>query len=342
MLYEDLIKIIQSHFEDGLALVVGSGLSAAEGLSGMSNLASYLYTESKKLSNEGLKEWNKIQMLLDRNYGLESALYYQPPTSTIENWIISCICNLLIPEERDLFNNVFYGHHILRLSKFLDNIIVPSAGLSILTPNYDRIIEFACELSGYHVDTTALGLYAGYFDNQKSCMASCRGVRYRGKNPQLVHCSRAVVLKPHGSLDWYRYGDDARRCSIDLDQNSLIIPPGLNKYQAGYRTPFDKHRELANDYLNKASRFLVIGYGFNDDHLQTHLVKRIKEGVPTLIMTRSSNEVTKDLCATSKNCICLSKPQENNGVLVQINSECIHFKGPNIWDLGVMTEEALI
>ena len=37
-----LVTFVQEHFTDGLALVVGSGLSAAEGIPGMPALATHL------------------------------------------------------------------------------------------------------------------------------------------------------------------------------------------------------------------------------------------------------------------------------------------------------------
>ena len=40
--YDALVTFAQEHFTDGLALVIGSGLSAAEGIPGMSALATHL------------------------------------------------------------------------------------------------------------------------------------------------------------------------------------------------------------------------------------------------------------------------------------------------------------
>ena len=185
---------------------------------------------------------------------------------------------------------VLRGDRSLRLTTFLAKVLKPTSGLPILTPNYDRLIEVACEMAGFHVDTTAVGHYAGAFDHARSCMGSCRGITTRAKTTVLDHFPRAIVLKPHGSFDWYQFGNDARRCSLDLDAERLIITPGLNKYRAGYNSPFDKHRDLANDYIRQAGRLMVVGYGFNDDHLQTHLVKRIQDGTPTLILNRSVTE----------------------------------------------------
>ena len=45
--YDDLKRRLQSHLADGLVLVIGSGLSVAEGVSGMEQLASYLIENVK-------------------------------------------------------------------------------------------------------------------------------------------------------------------------------------------------------------------------------------------------------------------------------------------------------
>ena len=225
--YSALVKFVQEHFTDGLALVIGSRLSAAEGIPGMPALATHLSDAAGVLTGPDAVLWNQIK--------------------------------------------------------------------AVLTPNYDRLIEVACEMAGFHVDTTAVGHYAGAFDHARSCMGSCRGITTRAKTTVLDHFPRAIVLKPHGSFDWYQSGNDARRCSLDLDAERLMITPGTNKYRAGYNSPFDKHRDLANDYIKRAGRLLVVGYGFNDDHLQTHLVKRIQDGTPTLILNRSASSKVEKL-----------------------------------------------
>jgi hypothetical protein len=121
----------------------------------------------------------------------------------------------------------------------------------------------------------------------------------------------------------------------------LIITPGLNKYRAGYNAPFDKHRELANDHIKKATRLLVVGYGFNDDHLQTHLENQIKGGTPTLVLNRSLNTKTKKLTNESDRCVCLSRRQATTGAIVTTNGCEFEHDGPDLWDLSVLTKELL-
>ena len=332
---------MQEHFTDGLALVIGSGLSAAEGIPGMPALATHLSNGAGVLTGADAKLWNQIKAVLDANEGLEAALHKHPPSDTLEVWIAQRTCELLMPKEREVMSAVLRGDRSLRLTTFLAKVLKPTDGLPILTPNYDRLIEVACEMAGFHVDTTAVGHYAGAFDHARSCMGSCRGITTRAKTTVLDHFPRAIVLKPHGSFDWYQSGNDARRCGLDLDAERLMITPGINKYRAGYNSPFDKHRDLANDYIKRAGRLLVVGYGFNDDHLQTHLVRRIQDGTPTLILNQSVSSKVEQLAEESPRCVCLSKPRAWAGVAMVTKGHRFEHKGHDLWDLGVLAKELL-
>jgi len=337
----EVIKFIQQHFTDGLVLVIGSGLSAAEGIPGMTALADHLNSSASELSGDDAKLWANIAPVLAKE-GLEAALLKHAPTQTLEAWIVKKTCALLLPKEQEVIRSVIKGDRTLRLTAFLSKTLKPAGGLPILTPNYDRLIEVASEMAGFHVDTTAVGHYAGAFDNVRSCMGSCRGILQRGKATVLDHFPRAIVLKPHGSFDWYKQGSSAVRCTMDLDAERLVITPGLNKYKAGYEVPFDKHRELANNHINQSARLLVVGYGFNDDHLQKHLVPRISNGTPTLILTHTASPATKKLANESAQCVCLSSPVGFSGVAVTAKGVSFEEKGHELWDLGVLAKELLV
>ena len=339
--YDALVEIVQEHFTDGLALVIGSGLSAAEGIPGMPALALHLSTQAAELAGTDSELWAHIGAALEAGSGLEAALLQHPPTDSLEAWIRRNTCEFLMPKELEVMSAVLRGERVLRLTTFLAKVLKPTHGLPIVTPNYDRLIETACEMAGFHVDTTAVGHYAGSFDHARSCMGSCRSVTTRGRITVLEHFPRAVVLKPHGSFDWYRFGTDARRCTLDLDAERLMITPGLNKYRAGYESPFDKHRDLANGYIDRAGRLLIVGYGFNDDHLQTHLVKRVQDGTPTLILNRSISPNVERLAETSPRCFCLSRPTAGPGVAVVTKGSRSEQQGQDVWDLGVLARELL-
>jgi len=341
MNYEGVVSFVQDLFGDGVALVIGSGLSAAEGIPGMPELAKHLLSQKDTVPEADEKQWNQIAHVLAAGEGLEAALLKKTLSASLEGWIARETCTLLLPRERAVIGDVLTGGKSLRLTTLLSRVLKPSDGLPIVTPNYDRLIEVACEMAGFHVDTTAVGQYAGAFDHRRSCMGSCRGIAKRGRDTVLDHFPRAMVLKPHGSFDWYPVGNDARRCSLDLDLDRLIITPGLNKYRAGFKSPFDKHRDLANDYIKRAKSLLVVGYGFNDDHLQTHLTKRIQDGTPTLILNREVSPAVQKLARESPECVCLSKPSKAAGVAVLAGGQEFEREGKELWDLGILATEML-
>jgi len=339
--YDGFVEFVQSHFTDGLVLVVGSGLSAAEGLSGMGALAAHLSDRSDRLDGKDALLWGRIKEVLDDDGGLEAALLKHKPTPELERWIVEETCACLLPEERKVMAAAISGKQTLRLTMFLRKILKPQAGLPILTTNYDRLVEVACELAGLHVDTTAVGHYAASFDHQQSCMGSCRGMKKSGKYQVLDHFPRAIVLKPHGSFDWYQSANGPRRCSYDLPEPRMVITPGVNKYRQGYNAPFDKHRDLANDHIKQKSRLLIVGYGFNDDHLQTHLLNKIKGGAPTLIMNRTVTQKILDLTKESDYCVCVSQCSNCSGTAVQVGEKRFQKDDLDLWDLGVLTKELL-
>lgn len=301
MTFEEAIQFVQGHLTDGMLFVVGSGLSSAEGLPGMPDLATNLKASVSAITSSDRALWERISAALDAGDGLEAALIKFAPTPSLEAWIAETVCKILMPAERTVIREVIQGTRTLRLSKLLAKVLKSSNGLPILTPNYDRLVEVACEVAGFHVDTMVVGSYAGSFDPKKSCMGSCSGIIKRGKATVLDHFPRAIVLKPHGSFDWYRSGETVLHSKLELDGERMIITPGLNKYRAGYMFPFDMHREFANKHIDSCTRMLVVGYGFNDDHLQTHLERRIREGAPTLIVTRDASAKARQLSAEAPN-----------------------------------------
>lgn len=339
--FDHVTKRIQSHFTDSLVVVVGSGLSAAEGVPGMGRLAEHLHSRSTVLTGGDPALWGRIKGVLDMGEGLEAALLKHVPSDTLEEWIVKETCDLLTTHEHAIVSEVIAKGRVLRLTTLLQKLLKPKPGLPIVTTNYDRLIELACEMAGFHVDSTAIGHYAGSFDPDRSCMGSCRGIASSGKIATLDHFPRAVVLKPHGSFDWYKVNGTARRCCLPLDAERLVITPGLNKYQKGYGFPFDKHRELANDHINRAARLLIVGYGFNDDHLQVHLEERIRNGTPTLILTHTPTRKAMDIASTSSACVCLSKAKSWDGVAVLSKGVEFEHQGANLWDVEILARELL-
>jgi hypothetical protein len=328
----DIKKLLQGHFSDGLAVIVGSGLSAAEGISGMGPLAAHLLAEVGK-GVTGLSDaiWTKIAADLGNGVDLESALHNNAPDDALDTLIRHETASFLIPQERKVLNDVVQGKRTLRLSRILPYLTRPTAGIPFITTNYDRLVEAALELGNFHVDGLYVGDLAGRFDPAKSWLRSCQGVKMVRKTPQLIHAKRATVLKPHGSFDWFQGSGGVIRSPLDLDVPRLIVTPGVGKYRAGYDQPFDVHRERANKEIDKAARFLILGFGFNDPHLQTHLEPQVKRGTPALLLSRSLSASTIKLMPQCPNMIAICHDGTSGSILHYSGVQ--HKIAEPIWDL---------
>ena len=331
----ELKKQLQELLGDGLVLIIGSGLSCAEGVPGMGALGHHLVTHiPARLSHEDIKLWEDIHPLIEK-VGLEAALLMNAPSPSLEMAIVQSTGEFIATAEANIIAEVFNKSRTLRLTKLIPHLLKPDTGIPIVTTNYDRLAELACEEAGLGVDTMFCGHCVARLQPQDSYWSFCRSVKLVGKSVRYKFATKANIFKPHGSLDWYHREGNPVRYSGALPLPRLIITPGLNKYRSGYDSPFDRHREKANDAIDKARRFLIIGYGFNDDHLETHLTPRIKSGVKTVILTFALSPKARDIALNNKNVIAAEFREKAGalGTCFIIDGTEIFYPGVDYWDL---------
>lgn len=344
---DEIKKYLQDFFNAGVVTIVGSGLSCAEGLPGMGELAKTLIKEiPKNIDESSLSSWENIERELKSGKGLEETLLKHPPTETIESLIISVTSKLIKDKEKEVLSKVISGEKVLKFSNFIHKLSIPNNGLPVITTNYDRLIEVACELQGVPIDNMFFGSTVSKLNEYQSRMSFCRDIsRMSRKNVKLKYHRRIKIFKPHGCLSWYMYKGEPITSIFDLDLRNLIITPGLNKFRTGYEQPFDIHREKANQAIDNASRFIIIGYGFNDDHLETHLINQLQKGTPALIITRGLSENTQQIIKKFNNVISVSyysnKDNLDSGTLFTYKGESFHLKNYNLWDLDHFVKEVL-
>ncbi len=341
-----LKKRVQSHLTDGLVTIVGSGLSVAEGIPGMGKLATHLIASvTPRVTVSSRATWDKIVDGLNAGVDLESILLAHPPDSSLESMIVAETTTLLGSAEAVVFERVFSGSLSLRFSKLLPHLLKSSSGIPVITTNYDRLLELAAEFCGLGVDTLFIGHRAGKLDVAKSRFNHCRGFVERKvdgrRRPTLDFAPHVRVLKPHGSFDWYQGPHGPIACAFSINHPRMIITPGLNKYRGGYDPPFDTHREAANREIDRASRYLIIGYGFNDEHLQTHLEPRLVEGKPAILITHSLSPKAIALVKKSPGLLAISSTPGAVGTIVTTFSDESTFPGIELWDVGSLVDEAL-
>lgn len=332
-----LKKQLQALFTDNLVTIIGSGLSCAEGLPGMGALANELCAKIPTIISAGdLPVWNAIKVHLDAGDGLELALHKAAANEVVEDAILSVTADFVLSNELATIEACLNAGRKLKLSFLLPHLSAANPKFAnIITTNYDRLIEFAAERGGWGVDTMMVGRYWGVYSPDASDKSFVQGVINGPKSPRLHYRNRVRLFKPHGSLDWYSSGEGVVASVMPLTGPRLIITPGIGKYRKGYHQPFDAHREQGNAAIDNASAVLCIGYGFNDDHLQTHLSTRLAAGARGLLLTWELSANAQEALKRSPNLIALSSHADKTapGTVVTTAAGSHLIPDVNWWDV---------
>lgn len=292
-------RFIQDHLQEGLLLVVGTGLSIAEGIPGMWPLGEHLKKViPKRLITTPDTAWNDVVAALDAGDHLEAAMAKADLKATTVDAIVETTARLILEKELEVFERVISGAQILPFTVFVKHLFKAGKKFHLITPNYDRLIELATEAAGIGVDTRFVGHLVGHSDPKRSA-DSHRESYIAGKNAMLRSVANLCIYKPHGSLDWFDIGGHVVRCPINTGKTPIIITPGASKYRESFRWAFDDQRTSGNKSVASATRLMFIGYGFNDDHLEQHLCPSLKLTKPTVIITKQLSENAKKVIANS-------------------------------------------
>ena len=167
--------------------------------------------------------------------------------------------------------------------------------VNIITTNYDRILEYV--MSYYNISFTD-----GFSGKDFSIFSDTSF-----KDQDLVN-----LIKVHGSLNWFKVQNSARFLS-DYPEccEPIIICPGKNKYQEAYQIPYRNLIQKADDLIQKASSFLVVGFGFNDEHLTPKIKDKVNAGTPLVLATRGVTESCKKEMAQAQKYVFLQNYKES-------------------------------
>lgn len=138
----DYQKQAQDYYGKAPLIILGSGASAAHGMSGMGALAKYLVanTDTSGLSASEILAWGKFcQVLLD-GVDLESALHQVAVTEELTSRIITATWTLISSEDIQVFHYSLQNQAMFPLSRLLNHMFKTSlTKINIVTTNYDRL-----------------------------------------------------------------------------------------------------------------------------------------------------------------------------------------------------------
>lgn len=324
----DYLKQAQEYHGNAPLIILGSGASAAYGMSGMSALANHLITNTDitGLSDAEKQAWAQFCEVLRNGVDLESALHQVNISEELTHRIIKVTWRLINSEDTQIFQESLQNDQMFPLTQLLDHIFKSSNKIvNIVTTNYDRLAEYACDQRGFHH-------YTGF----------THGLLRQLSDPGEISTARKVnIWKVHGSIDWFQSPLEATVAItntqlIPENYKPQIVTPGTQKYQKTHLEPFRSIINNADQAINGAKSYLCVGYGFNDEHIQPKLMTRCRQNAPITIITRSLSDAAKNLISAGKvqNYLAIERGTSDNQSIVHssLHAQPLTIER-NIWSL---------
>lgn len=342
---DELFTEIQGAFRKAPVLLVGSGFSCGYGLPGMGALAAYLANTVNDvlITDEAKNAWAQAIDAIKDN--LETGLNNIPLGAVVWGEIVSAIrretarliLDKTVTAESKVLQEIADGGHAPSrlLNRLFDGSPQNAEGIHVITTNYDTLLELFCDLAGLPLDTG----FAGFrrrkprprpiFQNQynRIWVAEKRQQQFDHRLSKTVR-----LYKPHGSISWLTTDEGPMEVLNDAATiGRAIVVPGPSKYQdALVNTLFDEMRTAMNAALADAQALLCIGFGFNDDHLQGVIKRRLAAGMPAIIITRDPTPNIEQLLDEHPHVIAFFK--DGDGALCRWNGNALRSPEP-VWQL---------
>ncbi|WP_094178095.1 SIR2 family protein [Flavobacterium psychrophilum] len=306
---ERVFTIIQNYLKTPPVVIWGSGATVPFGLPSMRKL--------NEIIKENIPEFDKNCDNLEIELGKDK---YQEVMPQIRNIIWKAIAEV----DKEVLQKILISNStdFNGIKKLVEKISDAHPKVAnIVTTNYDRIIENVLSFHGIPFTDGFLGKDLSLFDENL----------FSSKN--IVN-----IVKVHGSLNWFDLGGDIRYLQNAIESSvPQIICPGKNKYQEAYKSPYRELIQKSDLYINSAKSFLVVGFGFNDEHLTPRIKSKIKKGTPIVVITKMISQTCLDELEVAEKYVLLEEEGENNTkiTLKERNSEkqIIILEG-NFWSLN--------
>lgn len=343
---DSVFTYVQTLFQRGVVIIVGSGASCAYGLPSMHELAEHLSSVVPEQIPEdeplALREWERIAAGLAAGEGLESALGEHPLPESLADVLTMAITNRVQAAEGTAIAEILQAAHPSAFGRLFEHILRSATHADVITTNYDRLIEVHAARAGVRVDSMYYGHTVGRMDAALSReeLYEAHAPAGRGARGVTVRTRPHVRLaKPHGSLDWFAHGGHYFRSDLAIPGSRQIIAPGGNKYRLGYEVPFDQQRNRANQAIDGAASLFTVGYGFNDEHLQTHLRSRFAQ-VPAVVVSRTLTQNAIEYLSSNPSAIGIEAIDNGAGCRIVQGGDHLQLNIP-LWDLENLAKEVL-
>lgn len=147
----------------------------------------------------------------------------------------------------------------------------------IFTTNYDLAFETAARRARFNV-IDGFGYGGQDFDGASFDLDY---VRRRPHEPLTLEPSVFHLLKLHGSVDWTSSNGAVRKVfGGNQPTEPVLIYPSATKYQMSYQQPYLEFMSRFQIALRQPDvGLLVVGFGFNDDHVSAPIEAALRSNV---------------------------------------------------------------
>lgn len=260
---DEIYQTIQEYLKVPPLVIWGSGATIGFGLPSMSKL--------KDEIGNALPTFDKTCTDLEAELGKDK---YEADLPHIRKIIRNVVCDADIKAKEQLLKNSDDFEGIRRLTKFCHD--PHPKVMNVVSTNYDRILEYVWGYNGLH--------YTDGFEQHE--LAEFDENKFQDKD--IIN-----LMKVHGSLDWFEIDHEVRKLNTDFGYDPVMIPPGKNKYRTTHNSPYRELMQKSDDAIKRASSFLVVGFGFNDEHITPLVGKKTRNGTPIVVVTKEVTSTTE-------------------------------------------------
>lgn len=356
---EIAIEALRNFFREKPFVFFGTGMSCAlDSRFGMPALQDAIFSgiKNRSLTHTQEAEWDSVAYALQSGTDLETALNSVSDTDLLK--ILTEITGSFIADvDREFAYLIAQGTAewpaIGLLKKLVDTLPESDRILHALTPNYDMLCEYACDYSGIPYANGFIGGIERRTDwGAVDCsLRTPEKVTIGRKSQRICKTKKHIrIYKVHGSLSYFFHRNSVVENTAWMWNPPefaarVMITPGISKYQT-LQLFRQELLQSADAAINNASHFLFLGYGFNDNHLEEYIKRKlITQACHGLIVTRDSNPRIRSLLDESDNLwlVCNSEDGTTTGTSI-FNKRFagpLELSGERLWDVREFSERVL-
>lgn len=170
--------------------------------------------------------------------------------------------NKTLPDQETPYHN---------LAKWIDSIDRKNA-IEIFTTNYDLLMEQALDDLGVPYFDGFVGSRRTFFD-------------LKAVENDLIPHHWTRLWKMHGSINWYQEKDSIYRSTEVKEEECSLIHPSHLKFDESRKMPYLALLDQLSRFIKrKSSMLIVIGYSFNDFHINDTIINALNANPTAMVL----------------------------------------------------------